>query len=50
MRDYKRLKNEFETEMKICKEKIKVLQEQMRNGVEVKDKKEGKEIKLEETE
>lgn len=41
VRNYKKVKKEFTDELKMANEKIKILKDQMRNGVEIKeDKKE----------
>jgi len=44
LRDVKETKREFNQEFNMAKEKLKVLKEQMRNGVEIKEKIE-KEVK-----
>ena len=45
IRDYKKLKKEFEEEFKIRKDGLNVLNKQLREGVEVIEEKKGKEKK-----
>lgn len=36
MRDYKVLKKEYDEKIKLCNQQISILQEQIRNGVDIK--------------